>query len=101
ALRTCSCAVPLPSAAMLPHFQLRRAPPMAGAAAAARRAMYKLLFSLVFQRMAAEAAHRAGFGLIRAGAVVPGVPWLLRRWLAPADPVLRVRAFGCHLPGPL
>jgi len=63
--------------------------------------MYTLLFSLVFRRMPAEAAHRAGFWLIRAAAAVPGVPWLLRRWLAPADPVLRVRVFGRDLPGPL
>src|SRR5712692_2069485 len=71
------------------------------AVATARRVMYKLLFSLVFRRMSAEAAHRAGFGLIRAGTAVPGASWLLRHWLAPADPVLRVRAFGCDLPGPL
>ena len=63
--------------------------------------MYALLFSLVFRRMPAEAAHRAGFWLIRAAAAVPGLPWLLRRWLAPSDPVLRVRVFGRDLPGPL
>ncbi|HEV2377327.1 MAG TPA: quinone-dependent dihydroorotate dehydrogenase [Streptosporangiaceae bacterium] len=63
--------------------------------------MYGLLFSLVFRRMPAEAAHRLGFGLIRAAAVVPGARWLLRAWLAPRDPVLRVRVFGRDLPGPL
>jgi len=63
--------------------------------------MYKLLFSAVFERLPAETAHRLGFGLIRCAAAVPGGSWLLRRWLAPGDPVLRVQAFGRHLPGPL
>jgi dihydroorotate dehydrogenase len=63
--------------------------------------MYKLLFSVALRRMPAEAAHRLGFALIRAAAVVPGASWLLRRLLAPADPVLRVHAFGRDLPGPL
>jgi dihydroorotate dehydrogenase len=62
--------------------------------------MYKLLYALVLRRLPAEAAHRAGFGLIRAAAAVPGAGWLLRRWLVPADPVLRVRVFGRDLPGP-
>lgn len=64
-------------------------------------AMYKLLFSVVFRRMPAEAAHRLGFALIRCAAAVPSCVWLLRRWLAPHDPVLRVHAFGRDLPGPL
>jgi dihydroorotate dehydrogenase len=64
-------------------------------------AMYKLLFSVVFRRMPAEAAHRLGFALIRCAAAVPSCAWLLRRWLAPHDPVLRVHAFGRDLPGPL
>jgi len=63
--------------------------------------MYKLLFSAVFRRLPAETAHRLGFGLIRLAAAVPGVSWLLRSWLAPRDPVLRVQAFGRDLPGPL
>jgi hypothetical protein len=33
--------------------------------------MYGLLFSVVFRRMPTEAAHRAGFGLIRTAAAVP------------------------------
>jgi len=63
--------------------------------------MYKLLFSAVFRRMPAETAHRVGFALIRWAASLPGCARLLRRWLAPRDPVLRVRAFGRELPGPL
>ena len=65
------------------------------------RVMYRLLFSAVLARLPAETAHRAGFGLIRWAAAVPGVSWLLRAWLTPADPMLRVRAFGHDLPGPL
>jgi dihydroorotate dehydrogenase len=63
--------------------------------------VYRLLFRLVLGRLPAEDAHRAGFALIRAAAAVPGLSWLLGRWLTPADPVLRVRALGHDLPGPL
>ena len=63
--------------------------------------MYQLLFSAVLARLPAEAAHRLGFGLIRLASSLPLGGGLLRRWLAPADPVLRVRAFGRDLPGPL
>jgi dihydroorotate dehydrogenase len=63
--------------------------------------MYKVLFSAVLIRVHAEAAHRLGFGMIRCVAAIPGVSWLIRRWLNPADPVLRVRAFARDLPGPL
>jgi dihydroorotate dehydrogenase len=63
--------------------------------------MYRLLFRLILGRLPAEDAHRAGFALIRAAGRVPGLPWLLRRLLVSADPVLRVRALGRDLPGPL
>ena len=63
-------------------------------------AIYKVLFSVVFRRMPAESAHRVGFALIRWAMAVPGVPWLVRRWLVPRDPVLRVHALGRDLPGP-
>jgi dihydroorotate dehydrogenase len=63
--------------------------------------MYRLLYRVVLRRVPAEAAHRAGFGLIRATARAPGAAWLLRRWLGPRDPVLRVRALGLDFPGPL
>jgi dihydroorotate dehydrogenase len=62
--------------------------------------VYRLLFRVVLRRVPAEAAHRAGFWLIRvAGA--PGVAGVLRRWFGPRDPVLRVRALGLEFPGPL
>jgi dihydroorotate dehydrogenase len=55
---------------------------------------------VVLRRLPAETAHRAGFALIRvAGAA--GAAGLLRRWLGPRDPVLRVRALGLEFPGPL
>jgi len=64
-------------------------------------AMYGLLYRVLLRHLPAETAHAAGFRLIRAVAAVPGAAWLLRRWLAPRDPVLRVRALGLDLPGPL
>src|SRR6266568_4807554 len=66
--------------------------------------MYRLLYRIVLRRVPAEAAHLAALALIRAfGRVarVPGAAWLLRRWLGPRDPVLRVRALGLEFPGPL
>jgi len=63
--------------------------------------MYHLLFRLVLRRAGAEAAHRLGFGLIGAAAAIPGATRLAGRWLGPDDPVLRVRALGRDLPGPL
>ncbi|MGH3926947.1 MAG: quinone-dependent dihydroorotate dehydrogenase, partial [Pseudonocardiaceae bacterium] len=63
--------------------------------------MYRLLFSIVLRHVPAETAHRLGFGLIRAVAGVPVLGWLLRRRLAPRDPVLGVHALGLDLPGPL
>jgi dihydroorotate dehydrogenase len=63
--------------------------------------VYELLYRVLLRRLPAETAHALGFGLIRAAAAVPGAAWLLRRWLAPRDPVLRVRALGLDLPGPL
>ncbi len=65
------------------------------------KAMYKLLFSIFFRHVPAETAHYLGFGLIRAVAAMPGLGWLLRAWLVPRDPVLRVRALGLDFPGPL
>ncbi|MGQ0774342.1 MAG: quinone-dependent dihydroorotate dehydrogenase [Pseudonocardiales bacterium] len=63
--------------------------------------MYKLLFAIFFRRVPAETAHRLGFALLRAVVAVPGLGRLLRGWLAPRYPVLRVRALGLDLPGPL
>jgi dihydroorotate dehydrogenase len=63
--------------------------------------MYRLLYAAVLRRLPPETAHAAGFWLIRAAAAVPGGAWLLRRLLAPRDPVLRVRALGLDFPGPL
>ena len=66
--------------------------------------MYRLLYRVVLRRVPAETAHRGGFWLIQVFGVatrVPGVAWLLGRWLGPRDPVLRVRALGLEFPGPL
>ena len=56
---------------------------------------------MVLRRVPAEAAHLGAFWLIRVAGWVPGAAWLLGRWLAPRDPVLRVRALGLEFPGPL
>src|SRR6476469_1249396 len=66
--------------------------------------MYRLLYRIVLRRVPAEAAHLAAIRLIRVfGRVarVPGAAWLLRRWLGPRDPVLRVRALGLSFSGPV
>jgi dihydroorotate dehydrogenase len=63
--------------------------------------MYRAIYAVALRRLPAETAHRLGFALIRVAASVPGVPWGLRRLLAPADPALRVSALGLDFPGPL
>jgi dihydroorotate dehydrogenase len=63
--------------------------------------VYQAIYAVLLRRLPAEAAHRAGFWLIRAAASVPGLAWALRRALAPRDPALRVRALGLDFPGPL
>ena len=63
--------------------------------------MYRAVYDTVLKRLPPEAAHTAAFGLIRAAAATPGIASLLRRFLAPKDPALRVRALGLDFPGPL
>jgi dihydroorotate dehydrogenase len=63
--------------------------------------VYRAIYAVLLRRLPAEAAHRAGFWLIRAAAAVPGAALVLRRVLAPRDPALRVRALGLDFPGPL
>jgi dihydroorotate dehydrogenase len=63
--------------------------------------MYALLFSVLLRRLPAEPVHRASMAALRVIAAVPGLTWLLRRLLAPADPALTVRALGLEFPGPL
>jgi len=63
--------------------------------------VYRFAFATLLRRLDAERAHRLGFGLIRMAAAVPGLTRLGRRLLAPSDPLVRVRALGLDLPGPL
>ena len=63
--------------------------------------MYRAIYAVLLRRLPPEAAHRAGFWLIRAAAEVPGLARALRRVLGPRDPSLRVRALGLDFPGPL
>ncbi len=63
--------------------------------------MYRAIYAVLLRHLPPEAAHAAGLRLIRAAAAVPGGSRLLSRFLAPRDPVLRVRALGLDFPGPL
>jgi dihydroorotate dehydrogenase len=63
--------------------------------------LYRALYAAVLRHLPPETAHAAGFWLIRFAAGIPGGGWLLRRFLAPDDPVLRVRALGLDFPGPV
>jgi dihydroorotate dehydrogenase len=63
--------------------------------------MYRAIYTALFRRLPPETAHAVGFWLVRAAASIPGGAWLLRRFLAPRDPALRVRALGLDFPGPL
>ena len=63
--------------------------------------MYRAIYAVLLRRLPAEAAHRAGFWLIRTAAAVPGLARALRRVLGPREPALRVRALGLDFPGPL
>ncbi len=63
--------------------------------------MYRFLYWLVLQRLPAEGTHKVSFAALRAMVKVPGIASLMQRWLGPKDPVLRVKAFGRELPGPL
>ena len=63
--------------------------------------MYRLVYWLVLQRLPAEGTHRVTFALLRLIVAIPGVAAVMRWWLAPRDPILRVTAFGREFPGPL
>src|SRR5215469_12704318 len=65
------------------------------------RVVYRAVYAAVLRHLPPETAHALGFWLIRAAAAVPGAAWLGRRFLAPRDPALRVRALGLDFPGPL
>jgi dihydroorotate dehydrogenase len=66
-----------------------------------RGPVYRAIYAAVLRHLPPETAHAVGFWLIRVAAGVPGGGWLLRRFLAPRDPVLRVHALGLDFPGPL
>jgi len=63
--------------------------------------LYRAIYAAVLRHLPPETAHAMGFWLIRAAAGVPGGARLLRRFLRPRDPVLRVHALGLDFPGPL
>ena len=63
--------------------------------------IYRGLYEGALRHLPPEAAHRLGFGLIKAASQVPGGAAALRRALAPNDPALHVHALGLDFPGPL
>ena len=63
--------------------------------------MYRAIYSAVLRHVPPVAAHRGAFWLLRVAVAGPGAGWALRRFLAPKDPELRVRALGIDFPGPL
>ncbi|WP_345718766.1 quinone-dependent dihydroorotate dehydrogenase [Kineosporia mesophila] len=63
--------------------------------------MYQLVFKHLLVRVPAETAHHAAFTAIRLVERVPALRAQLSKLLAPNDPVLRTRALGLDLPGPL
>ena len=63
--------------------------------------MYDALFRTVLRHVPSEAAHRMGFGVVRAVAGAPGIGQRVAGRLTPSDPVLRSRALGLDFAGPL
>lgn len=55
--------------------------------------MYRFVFERLLARFDAERAHRLGFGLLRVLLALPPLRALVRRLLAPRDPVLAQRVF--------
>jgi dihydroorotate dehydrogenase len=63
--------------------------------------VYRLVYWLLLRHLPVEWTHHASFALLRLLMAVPGVRALVAGLCAPRDPVLRVRALGLDLPGPL
>ncbi len=63
--------------------------------------IYRLLYTLLLSRIDAERVHRLTGRALRAVTAVTALRRLLRKLLAPRDPVLRTRALGLDLPSPL
>jgi dihydroorotate dehydrogenase len=63
--------------------------------------VYRAIYAVLLRHLPAEAAHRAGFWMIRAAAGVPWLAWALRQVLGARDSSLRVKALGLEFPGPL
>jgi dihydroorotate dehydrogenase len=63
--------------------------------------MYRRFIKPLLFLLPAERAHRVAFGALRLLMALPFVAALVRRWLSPEQPSLRVRAFGLDFPTPI
>jgi dihydroorotate dehydrogenase len=63
--------------------------------------IYRALSRLLLQRLPAERSHRLAAATLRALSGTPGCAALMRRFLVPRDPALRVHALGLSFPSPL
>src|SRR5581483_8803870 len=88
-----------------PPRRVVRRPVAAGAARQPLKAdgrgrllIWRLLFALILRRVDAETAHRLGTAVLGAVLRPRPVRALVRRALAPRDPLLRVRALGREFP---
>jgi dihydroorotate dehydrogenase len=63
--------------------------------------LYKLFFHLFLRWIPAESAHRLGHFALRLLVVVPALGALLRRFLRPSAPELRVSALGLEFASPV
>jgi dihydroorotate dehydrogenase len=63
--------------------------------------LYRALFRLILSRIPAETAHHLGFALLRLLMATPLVGALVRSWLRPRDPALRVTALGRTFDSPI
>jgi dihydroorotate dehydrogenase len=66
-----------------------------------RKRVYRAIYHAVLRHVPPEAAHTAAFSLIKAVPDIPGAAPVLRHFLAPKDPALKVHALGLDFPGPL
>jgi len=63
--------------------------------------MYRLIFERLLSKFDPEAMHKLAFGLLRVALAFGFLRGMLRSWLVPNEPSLRVRALGREFDSPL